>query len=611
MKANAKFRKDYAISEVVGGMLLVLVAVVAFAAMYIYLFPPEPDTTPNIKIAGYVTEDGFIVLKHEGGESLDSYKVEIRYVNNNSKVNPSEYRYIEDDWSIGEIKIPTVSTTLPTSDDEVRVLVFTKHNGKEEIIFDGILRGTIDYLPFELPMLFSSLLSNTNDEDLICHRYGITPQIDPISYIYNWSVNGNSLYNLLMPFDSENLTVSKDYSVDENNGTVNGAVWTNDSVIGGAYSFDGNDDNISLPYCFEVDNYIDEITVESWIKTTTDATSIASYGKEKFWDLGINNGLVRWSTNSDSSSIDAMGATNIIDGSWHYVAATYDSSSGDSNIYVDGVLDKNENAHNPGDELGYGLSSTGLLGESLGGTIGSSWDVLTYDDFESGWGNYQDGGRDSYLYNGGTYAHQGNRAAAIQDNSGQYSSFYYSSGVDVDSPGYTSIRIDFWFIASDVEWGEDFWVRYYDGNNWRTVADYDSGDEFVNDQFYHEIVWINETEYNFPSNMRIRFQCDASHNEDDIFFDEIYVNATAGGNEINNFDGEIDEFRIYNRALSAEQIYQNYLCMKDGLSDISVIVSEETNVAELWTCDIIPNDGIQDDSIFESNSLVIVNYGGG
>ncbi|UCD13143.1 MAG: hypothetical protein JSW60_06170, partial [Thermoplasmatales archaeon] len=49
----------------------------------------------------------------------------------------------------------------------------------------------------------------------------------------------------------------------------------------------------------------------------------------------------------------------------------------------------------------------------------------------------------------------------------------------------------------------------------------------VNGQFYHEIVWINETDYNFPNNMNIRFQCDASADADDIYIDEIYVNATT------------------------------------------------------------------------------------
>ena len=75
--------------------------------------------------------------------------------------------------------------------------------------------------------------------------------------------------------------------------------------------------------------------------------------------------------------------------------------------------------------------------------------------------------------------------------------------------------------------------------------------------------------------------------------------------------GYVDELKIYNRALSAEQIYQNYLCTKDGDTSISVIVSEETNVDESWKCLVTPNDENQDDEFIESNILEIIPYGGG
>ena len=86
-----------------------------------------------------------------------------------------------------------------------------------------------------------------------------------------------------------------------------------------------------------------------------------------------------------------------------------------------------------------------------------------------------------------------------------------------------------------MESNEDFWVRYFDGSDWITIADYDSGDEFENGQFYHKIVWINETDYTFPSDMKIRFQCDASSDEDDIYIDQVYINASKGNNYLSPF----------------------------------------------------------------------------
>ena len=156
----------------------------------------------------------------------------------------------------------------------------------------------------------------------------------------------------------------------------------------------------------------------------------------------------------------------------------------------------------------------------------NSWVTLTYDDFESGFGNYTDGGGDCELYTGGTYAHQGNNAADIQDNSGIESSFYHTTGIDVNTPGYTSIKVEFWFYSNGLSDGHDFWVLYYNGTSWNNVATYVCGTDFVNGQFYQKTVWINETTYNFPTNMQIRFQCDALNNNNDIYIDEIYVNAT-------------------------------------------------------------------------------------
>jgi len=151
------------------------------------------------------------------------------------------------------------------------------------------------------------------------------------------------------------------------------------------------------------------------------------------------------------------------------------------------------------------------------------WTELTYDDFESGWGNYSDGGRDCRRYTGGTHAHQGSAAINIQDNSGTSSSFYYTNGVDV--VGYTQIKVEFWFKARSMESGEDFWVQYYDGSNWHTVASYARGTDFDNNVFYNKTVYIDEGTYTFPANMKIRFMNDASNNRDDVYIDEIRVSV--------------------------------------------------------------------------------------
>ncbi|GAB6142715.1 hypothetical protein JCM12294_01520 [Desulfocicer niacini] len=159
--------------------------------------------------------------------------------------------------------------------------------------------------------------------------------------------------------------------------------------------------------------------------------------------------------------------------------------------------------------------------------------LLSYDDFESGWGNYTSGGGDCLLYTGGTYAHQGSAAADIQDNRGTASSFYHTTGMDVSTPGYTTIKVEFWFRAQSMDnSNEDFLVQYFDGNSWHTVASYAQGVDFQNGQFYNESLIISESDYTFPTNMKLRFMCDASGNADDVYIDEIRVSA-AGAQENN------------------------------------------------------------------------------
>ena len=95
--------------------------------------------------------------------------------------------------------------------------------------------------------------------------------------------------------------------------------------------------------------------------------------------------------------------------------------------------------------------------------------------------------------------------------------------------------------------------------------------------------------------------------------DEFYVLGVLNSTDllVNNYSGLIDEFKIYNIELSGEQIFQNYLCSKYGESEISVIVSDETTVGDIWMCTVTPNDGENDFINVDSNLLQIVGYGGG
>ncbi|MHA2425835.1 MAG: LamG-like jellyroll fold domain-containing protein, partial [Candidatus Thorarchaeota archaeon] len=65
------------------------------------------------------------------------------------------------------------------------------------------------------------------------------------------------------------------------------------------------------------------------------------------------------------------------------------------------------------------------------------------------------------------------------------------------------------------------------------------------------------------------------------------------------FNGTIDDVRIYNRSLSPEQILAHYNNRTD------LLVSQETDVGDVWSSCIVPNDGTEDGAENCSNTLSV------
>jgi bacillolysin len=85
-----------------------------------------------------------------------------------------------------------------------------------------------------------------------------------------------------------------------------------------------------------------------------------------------------------------------------------------------------------------------------------------------------------------------------------------------------------------MEVGEDFWLRFYNGSTWSTVATYARGTSFNNNTFYVATVTLNASQYNFPTNAQFRFQCDASANDDLVYIDQVTITGISGTARGNN-----------------------------------------------------------------------------
>lgn len=196
---------------------------------------------------------------------------------------------------------------------------------------------------------------------------------------------------------------------------------------------------------------------------------------------------------------------------------------------------------------------------------------LSYSDFESGWGIWADGGGDCKRKETG-YSPQGSFSLDIQDNSGVSSSFYHTNGVDIHTLGFVHLKVEFDFQAISMDnSNEDFWVQYFDGSSWNTVADFDYLIDFQNNNIYAATVNIHETDYTFPTNMKIRFMCDASGNRDDVYIDKIRITASDQTMNSNNQVELISEgnMQIFDEPEQSEEliIYPNPI--KDGSLTIS------------------------------------------
>ncbi|KAB8152281.1 T9SS type A sorting domain-containing protein [Kordia sp. TARA_039_SRF] len=165
-------------------------------------------------------------------------------------------------------------------------------------------------------------------------------------------------------------------------------------------------------------------------------------------------------------------------------------------------------------------------GGSSNGTAGSTT-VLHEGFFESGFDGWVDGGGDCARYSG-SYSYEGSYAIRLRDDVGTASSMTLN---DIDVSSFDTVEIDFYFYANSMESGEDFWVRYHNGSSWQTVRTYASGSDFENGRFYNAKVTLTSTSYNFVSNAKFRFQCDASANADQVYIDQVtitgIVNASA------------------------------------------------------------------------------------
>ncbi|MFC1728657.1 LamG-like jellyroll fold domain-containing protein, partial [Nanoarchaeota archaeon] len=192
--------------------------------------------------------------------------------------------------------------------------------------------------------------SNTNltTENLTLYWDSADGDGDSVYNVTDWRVGGTSIAVLNMPFENHSNASSfvYDYTTYKNNGTITNAKWNSSGYYGGAYTFDGTTDFISLQKAiFNITNG----TLSAWIKTGGAGSSYrVIVAKDTAWGIFLKDeefGVHDWGTAQWKGS-----GAYLNDSKWHFVAITFNNGVTDgTTFYVDG----NENGTTKMSAAGY------------------------------------------------------------------------------------------------------------------------------------------------------------------------------------------------------------------------------------------------------------------
>ena len=395
-------------------------------------------------------------------------------------------------------------------------------------------------------------------------------------------------------FDDGNGTIVRD-STDGNDGAVNGAIWTN-GIKGGGLSFDG-DDFVEIPGLI---GQPVNITISVWAKLLSKDTygaELISLGDHVGFRLDHNNGTKGFyydGTNWQSTNTGGFYAGT----GWHHFVYVIDSTNDIQKVYVDGVQ---EGSSTYTQSISYaGLGQNIFIGKHGNGIdtydfTGLIDDVCIYNRalsdpevqdlyssaYQMGHWKFDEGSgtaaKDAADGNDGTIK----GALWALGQSGGALSF---DGIDdyVEIPGLLgksrNITISVWanLSVSDtsgaevVSLGDYAGIRldgagnkgvmgfYYDGTTWHATT---TGTFYAGAGWHHFVYVI-----------------DTGNNSQSVYIDGVVMGTTAHtqsplyvglgsntfigkhGNGISTYDfnGLIDEVRVYNRALSNQEVQNLY-----------------------------------------------------
>ena len=405
-------------------------------------------------------------------------------------------------------------------------------------------------------------------------------------------------------FEDGNGTTTQDQTDNNNDGTLGAAgdpAWSSSKAgLGGALEFDGTDNWVTVANAASL-NSTTAISVTAWIKPDTNAddkglfdNSTAFTGYNLYMDSSGSVAMYIGNT----SAINPVGEYNFLDGTWFFFAGTWDGST--IRIYVNGVLE----------------------GTATRTSVLASTDTIDIGTYNSRTQSIVDGKMDEirvynrglsaaevrYLYNhGGPVAHykmdEGSGSTAYDASNiandgtitgatyvtGQYGTALDFDGtddvvtvsnikyIDQDIGLETGLTYSAWINADGAGQGTGGQVFFKGTNTWLRVDTLSGGR--LDLQASLDLATTDAT-LNVSSAVAVdtwhhvlmTYEDDAD-DEISIYVDGILIGASTDGSgapasdtnslliagtTTNNFDGTIDDFRVYQYSRSAAEIRVDY-----------------------------------------------------
>ncbi|MBD3253413.1 hypothetical protein GF386_06780, partial [Candidatus Pacearchaeota archaeon] len=238
---------------------------------------------------------------------------------------------------------------------------------------------------------------------------------------------------------------------------------------------------------------------------------------------------------------------------------------------------------------------------------------------------FEGGSNNSFTRDYSGYSNNGTAVGATWNSTAGYDGrgvyeFDASSTEYIDlgnfNPAGTNITISLWYYWNGGDTSHQFLVGKRDSWDssdmmWQLGRNYNddqlkwerSGESISFSYDYREGEWIHlvlvqddSNSYLYENGVLNDTQSVLSYGTDTAA--KLVVGASDSSGE--TFNGYIDDFRIYNRSLSSEQVGALYN------NQTTLIVSQETDVDDVWSCEVTPNDGNLDGTTNSSNNITIL-----